>query len=124
MPQIEVHVDEDDQDDALRSLRNWLTDDSAVRTTAEISLLEHPEQDGAMGSVLEAVQLVTENGWSAASFVLALATWRQARGRTPRITLRQGDIEVTLTDASAAEIERVIAALTGADSDQPDSRRA
>ncbi|MFF9788371.1 effector-associated constant component EACC1 [Streptomyces nigrescens] len=124
MPQIEVHVDEDDQDDALRSLRNWLTDDSAVRTTAEISLLEHPKQDGAMGGVLEAVQLVTENGWSAASFVLALATWRQTRGRTPRITLRQGDIEVTLSDASAAEIERVIAALTSADADQPDSRRA
>ncbi|MGW8973310.1 effector-associated constant component EACC1 [Streptomyces platensis] len=123
MSQIEVRIDEDDRDDALLSLRSWLTDDSAVRTTADVSLLERPVQGGAMGGALEAVQLVTENGWSAASFVLALVTWRQTRGRAPCITLRRGDIEITLTDASAAEIERVITSLTSA-ADQPDSRQA
>ncbi|MFF0158244.1 hypothetical protein ACFYRY_12040 [Streptomyces sp. NPDC005263] len=112
MTRIEVRVDEHDEDEALQSLCGWLTDDFAVRTTAEVSLLERPAQRGAMGGWLDAVQLVTENGWSAASFVLALAAWRQTRARAPHITVRQGDLEITITDASPAEIERAISALS------------
>jgi hypothetical protein len=108
---IEVRVDEHDQDEALQSLCGWLTDDLAVRTTAEVSLVERPAPSGAMGGWLDAVQLVTENGWSAASFVLALAAWRQTRAHAPRITIRHSDLEITITDASPEEIERVIASL-------------
>ncbi|MFJ8828330.1 hypothetical protein ACIREE_42315 [Streptomyces sp. NPDC102467] len=111
MTHIEVRVDEHDRDEALQSLSGWLTDDLAVRTTAEVSLLERPTQSGAMGGWLDAVQLVTENGWSAASFVMALAAWRQTRARTPRITIRRDDLEITITDASPAEIERAITSL-------------
>lgn len=112
MTHIEVRVDEQDQDEALQSLFGWLTEDPAVRTTAEVSLHERPAPSGAMGGWLDAVQLVTENGWSAASFALALTAWRQTRARTSRITIRHGDLEITITDASPAEIERAISSLT------------
>jgi transposase len=35
-------------------------------------------------------ELATGNGWSAASFVLAVAAWRQTRPRAPQVTIRRG----------------------------------
>ncbi|MET8292189.1 hypothetical protein ABZV80_44910 [Streptomyces sp. NPDC005132] len=35
------------------------------------------------GKGLDVVQLVAGNGWSAASFVLSVAAWRQTRPRAP-----------------------------------------
>ncbi|WP_404200310.1 effector-associated constant component EACC1 [Streptomyces tauricus] len=48
-----------------------------------------------MGGVLDVLQLVTANGWSAASFVLSVAAWRQTRPRTPQVTIRRGTTEIS-----------------------------
>ncbi|KNB52789.1 effector-associated constant component EACC1 [Streptomyces caatingaensis] len=114
MTLIEVRVEEQDQDEALRSLSTWLAGDSAVRRFAEVSLAERPAGSGAMGGWLEAVQLVTENGWSAASFVLSLVTWRRTRPQPHRVTIRHGDVELSLNHATPEEIERIVTALNSA----------
>ncbi|MFE5112989.1 hypothetical protein [Streptomyces sp. NPDC056663] len=59
---------------------------------------------GEMGTVLDVLQLVTGNGWSAASFVLV--AWRLTRQQQPRVEIRHGDTVIVLTDCSPEEIEQ------------------
>jgi hypothetical protein len=65
-----------------------------------------------MGSAAEVIQLVTENGWSAASFVMAVVAWKRTRPQTPQITISRDDTTVSLTNCSDEEVERVIRILS------------
>ncbi|TQK52932.1 hypothetical protein FBY35_3395 [Streptomyces sp. SLBN-118] len=110
---IEVSVEGGEDD--LRSLHGWLRDDPDVRRTADLTLLESPTRPGDMGAGLDLLQLLTGNGWSAISFAIAVATWRQARHRNPQVTVRRGDTVVELSNCNEAEVQRLIAWLEEAD---------
>ncbi|WP_037570982.1 effector-associated constant component EACC1 [Phaeacidiphilus oryzae] len=114
--QVLVRLKGDHPEGELRSLHNWLRDDRETRRTATISLVEKPLEPGAMGGELDAIKLVTENVWSAAAFLMTVVTWRRTRPKPAQITIRRGDLEVTLEKGTDDEIERVIAAL-GSSSD-------
>ncbi|MGW1768931.1 effector-associated constant component EACC1 [Streptomyces sp. NPDC002073] len=90
----------------LRSLQGWLRSDPDVRRTAATDLQGSAPRPGEMGTALDVLELVTGNGWSAASFVLALVTWRQTRPQRPRVEIHRGDTVIVLTDCSPEEIER------------------
>ncbi|MEU1013849.1 hypothetical protein [Streptomyces sp. NPDC005890] len=102
----------------LRSLQGWLRADPEVRRSAAIEVGGGVPGPGEMGTGLDVLQLVTGNGWSAASFVLALVAWRQSRPKRPRVEVCRGDTTVVLTDCSEEEIERVVRALEAADADE------
>ncbi|MCC9311824.1 hypothetical protein LN042_32980 [Kitasatospora sp. RB6PN24] len=110
--QIELRVDGEQHDDELRSLHAWLKQDRDGRGSSELSLVERSAGPGAMGGMLDVVQLVTGNVWSAASFTISLVTWRQTRPRSPQVTVRRGDAEVVLTNASEAEVQRIVELLS------------
>ncbi|MEU5402840.1 hypothetical protein ABZ348_26480 [Streptomyces sp. NPDC005963] len=101
----------------LRSLQQWLRSDPEVRRSGRVEIIGGDPRPGEMGAALDVLQLVTGNGWSAASFVLALATWRQTRPRRPRLEIRRGDTVYFLTGGTDEEVERVIRALD-VDSDE------
>jgi len=65
-----------------------------------------------MGSPVEVIKLVTENGWSAASFVMAVVAWKRTRPQNPQITISRDDTTVSLTNCSDEEVERVIRILS------------
>jgi hypothetical protein len=106
-----LRVEGDQAADDLRSLWKWLHDSPSIRRTSTISLLEESPVQGEMGIGLDAIQLVTGNVWSAASFVMSLVAWRQTRPRSPRVTIRRGDTEITLADSTETEIQQAVAAL-------------
>ncbi|MFJ7912681.1 hypothetical protein [Kitasatospora sp. NPDC096204] len=110
--QVEVKVSGDGQETELRSLHTWLGQDPQVRSSATLSLVERPAGAGAMGGWLDTLQIVTENGWSAASFVMTVVTWRQTRPRPPKVIVRHGGIEVVLTEGTDAEMQQVIELLS------------
>ncbi|MFF5932075.1 hypothetical protein [Streptomyces sp. NPDC012508] len=95
----------------LRSLQGWLRSDPDVRRTAVTDIRGNTPRPGEMGAALDVLQLVTGNGWSAASFVLALVAWRQSRPQRSRVEIHRGDTVMILTDCSPEEIERVTRAL-------------
>ncbi|WP_439676778.1 effector-associated constant component EACC1 [Embleya sp. MST-111070] len=96
----------------LRSLYAWLGRDPGLRGTARTSLSgREPSRLDEMGSVLDVIQLITDSGWSAASLAVAVAAWRGTRPRSPQITVRRGASEITLTDMSEAEVQRLLAFL-------------
>ncbi|WP_411761907.1 effector-associated constant component EACC1 [Streptomyces tunisiensis] len=57
----------------LRSLQGWLRADPETRRSVTAQVRGGVPGPGEMGAALDVLQLVTGNGWSAASFVLAVA---------------------------------------------------
>ncbi|MEU1330177.1 hypothetical protein [Streptomyces sp. NPDC005865] len=92
----------------LRSLHTWLRSDAIMRRSATLELQEASLQPGHMGSAVEVIKLVTENGWSAASFVMAVVAWKRTRPQSPQITISRDDTTISLTNCSDEEVERVI----------------
>ncbi|MFF7414854.1 effector-associated constant component EACC1 [Streptomyces platensis] len=103
---VEVRVESGDNE--LRSLLNWLRSDPDIRRSAALEMREQPPQEGQMGTAADVLQLVTENGWNAANFVLALAAWKRTRPRASRVTVRRDDLVDALTDCSEEQIARII----------------
>lgn len=95
----------------LRSLHAWLRNDASVRRSSTLEVKEDGvPQPGQMGAALEVIKMVTENGWSAASFVMAVVAWKRTRPQSPPITIdRDGTTTtLTLTNCSDEEVQRVI----------------
>ncbi|MFI1294163.1 hypothetical protein ACH4VM_38185 [Streptomyces sp. NPDC020792] len=116
---LEVHVEPDAG--GLRSLQSWLRSDPDVRRSVTTEMRGSVPQPGEMGTALDVLQLVTGNGWSAASFVLALVAWRQTRPQRPRVEIRRGDTAIVLTDCSPEEIERATRVLDAAADEDRDA---
>jgi hypothetical protein len=106
--QLDVCVDGPQQEDDLRSLHDWLRREPAVRKTARLGLRDAPAASGTMGSTLDVLELVTGNGWSAAAFIMSVVTWRSTRPRRPRVTVRRGDVEITVLEGTDEEIARLV----------------
>jgi hypothetical protein len=102
----------------LRSLQSWLRADPVVRRSTEVEVGGNVPGPGEMGTALDVLGLVTGNGWSAASFVLAVAAWRQSRPQRPRVEILRGDTVIVLTDCSQEEIEQATRALASADGEE------
>ncbi|MFF7656410.1 hypothetical protein ACFZCY_42435 [Streptomyces sp. NPDC007983] len=98
-------------EEELRSLQDWLRRDPAVRRGAHVELVQAAPAPGQMGVLTDVLQLVTDNAWSAASFALALSTWRQTRPQARRITVRRGDLAVSLDGGGDEDLRRLIEAL-------------
>ncbi|WP_327350133.1 hypothetical protein OG772_36315 [Streptomyces sp. NBC_01321] len=116
---IEVHLESGAGE--LRSLQGWLRSDPDVRRSAATEVQGSTPRPGEMGTALDVLQLVTGNGWSAASFVLALVAWRQTRPQQPRMEIRRRDTVIVLTDCSPEEIERATRALNAAPDEDRDA---
>lgn len=95
----------------LRSLQGWLRADPVVRRSVVVGVRAAAPGPGEMGTVIDVLELVTGNGWSAASFVLAVAAWRQSRPQRPRVEIRRGQTVIVLAEGSEEEIERAVRAL-------------
>jgi Effector Associated Constant Component 1 len=95
----------------LRSLQGWLRADPAMRRSVVVGVRGGVPGPGEMGSVVDVLELVTGNGWSAASFVLAVAAWRQSRPQRPRVEIRRGETVIVLAEGSQEEIARAVRAL-------------
>ncbi|MGA6158102.1 effector-associated constant component EACC1 [Stenotrophomonas sp. NPDC087984] len=123
---IDVAVDGGEAE--LRSLLDWLRRDPAARRGAHVELVQAEPSPGQMGVLTDVLQLVTENAWSAASFALALSTWRQTRPHARRITVRRGDLTVDLDGGDDEELRRLIDVLVrpaaAPDSDRDRDRQA
>ncbi|MEU5255532.1 effector-associated constant component EACC1 [Streptomyces longwoodensis] len=99
----------------LRSLQGWLRSDPVVRRSIAVGVRGGVPRPGEMGTTLDVLELVTGNGWSAASFVLAVAAWRQSRPQRPRVEIRRGETVIVLAEGSEDDIARAVRALEAVD---------
>ncbi|MEU6260476.1 hypothetical protein [Streptomyces sp. NPDC047043] len=119
--QFQIQVPSSRQESELRSLQGWLRHEPATRA-ATVSLGGKTPAPGSMGQLFDVLELVTGNGWSAASFVLSVLTWRQTRPRPPQVVIRRGEVEISLAEGSEEEVRALVAALEqGDDTPRPAS---
>ncbi|WP_338326658.1 effector-associated constant component EACC1 [Streptomyces lasalocidi] len=106
----------------LRSLQGWLRADPVVRRSTAVGVRGGGPEPGEMGTALDVLELVTGNGWSAASFVLAVAAWRQSRPQRPKVEIRRGETVIVLAEGSEDDIARAVRALEAIDGGQGENR--
>lgn len=107
---IQVSMSGEEAEQELRSFYRWLQDDEDIRRHARVSLHPNAPKQGEMGSALEAIELVLNYGFEVANFAFAYAAWRQTRRDKPKVTIKRGEIEVTITDDEKT-IKNIIQAL-------------
>ncbi|TQL97297.1 hypothetical protein FB559_2876 [Actinoallomurus bryophytorum] len=108
---INVYMSGDQAEQELRSLFAWLQQESSVRRQALLSLESTPPAAGEMGGVLEGIKVVADEGFQAANFAIAYASWRATRSKRPKVTIKQAGIEITLDDADPETVEKIVTAL-------------
>ncbi|MCI3223144.1 hypothetical protein [Streptomyces sp. NP-1717] len=106
--QVQISVEGDAL--SLTHLHSWLQRDPGTRRIPmTVASLSRDEM-----STFDVIDLLLGNGIAAANLAVAIAAWRSARGaalngRTVR--LECGGTSVTVTDASAEDIERILRGL-------------
>jgi len=109
---IRVYMAGDQAEQELRSLLTWLRDEADVRRYARMSLESAQPAVGEMGGALEAIKLVTDEGFQIANFALALLSWRATRSKRPEVTIKRDGVEISLAEADPEAIEKIVAALS------------
>ncbi|THA39788.1 hypothetical protein [Streptomyces sp. A1547] len=98
---VQVGLIGDEAGDELRRLEQWLRQDQELRRVA-ITAQAAPVEDGDMGPVTQALQLLLEPQGVLTAVAASLGTWAGVRRRQVHIRVRSGDKEVEI-DASRLE---------------------
>ena len=107
---LEVTVDADQQD--LLSLYRWLKDES-LQPAVRVSLGHPPDRPDDMGSFAEWLDIVVSNGIALGSLVVAVATWRESRSRTPKVRITHGETVVVVEGGSPEQVQHIIDEISG-----------
>ncbi|MFD5574003.1 effector-associated constant component EACC1 [Streptomyces cadmiisoli] len=67
---------------------------------------------GQMGTVIDVLQLITGNGWSAVAFALAYKDWRRTRTSDTPLTISYNGTQVAVSGADAEAVARITQVLT------------
>lgn len=98
-------------DSELEHLHEWLLRARDLRTFAEISKVAAAPEPDRMGLSLDAVELILNSGFQLASLALAIVTWRKSAEPRSALTVRRGDVEVTVSREGLESVENVLEAL-------------
>ena len=95
---VQIALIGDEAGDELRRLEQWLRKDEDLRHITIVAE-QAPVENGDMGPVLDALQLMLEPQGVLAALAASLGTWAGTRRRNVRVRVRSGDKEVEI-DAS------------------------
>jgi hypothetical protein len=105
MTRVCIDVDEDSR----LPLYRWLIDDPDVRRDATVSLAGGQREN--MGA-LDVINVVLSNTIAFSGLVVAIASWRGVRRDPPQVQIERDGVRVTVNDASAETLRRVIEAFS------------
>ncbi|MEV0280214.1 hypothetical protein AB0I22_28010 [Streptomyces sp. NPDC050610] len=98
---IEIGITGDDAEAELRSLRDWLADEPDIRRHTQITLAAAEPEPGDMGSALDLIKLVADEGFQLANLAIAYAAWKATRSRRSNVSVRRDGEPVPLDEAQA-----------------------
>jgi hypothetical protein len=100
---LDIAVDGDGRDLVL--LRDWLIANPSIRRTATVSLTARAAVPGAMGAAADLITIVAGTALDLGSLLVAIAAWLRPRPTVTTVTIRRGDVEVTITGADRAALD-------------------
>ncbi|MGN9844239.1 effector-associated constant component EACC1 [Nonomuraea sp. H19] len=108
---IYIAMNGNEAEQEVRSLCTWLQEDDYIRRNAQVTFQASPPSQGSMGPDFETIELLVSSGFELANLALAYLSWRASRIERPPVTIRRGDIEVTLSESDPETIRKVFDAL-------------
>ncbi|MBC3990919.1 hypothetical protein H8N00_18960 [Streptomyces sp. AC563] len=104
-----------DSDSLLRSLRDWLSREDALR--GRVALCPRPIAEGEMGGLVEALVVSLGSGGAGALIVQSVSTWLGQRRSDVTVTIKASDGREVTVDARCvrdpqaiiSEVERLAA---------------
>lgn len=107
---VELRLECESTED-IESLHRWLRQEQEVRVDGALArvLDDDPE---AMGALLDVLTLVIGSGLSAGQLALAVASWRDSRRPSPKVTITHTAADGATTRIEAADHAALAAALT------------
>ncbi|AZM77110.1 hypothetical protein D1J63_20740 [Streptomyces sp. KPB2] len=105
---MEIDIVVGDDPSGVSSLRRWLLAEPDLRGQALVSVRIEGQQQGAMGSGLDVVNVVLSNSIALGSLLVAVATWRRSRPRAPQVTMERDGVVVTLDGDSPEAVQRIL----------------
>ncbi|MFD8488471.1 hypothetical protein [Streptomyces sp. NPDC059712] len=105
---MEIDIVVGDDPSGVSSLRRWLLAEPDLRGQASVSVRTEGQQQGAMGSGLDVVNVVLSNSIALGSLLVAVATWRRSRPRAPQVTMERDGVVVTLDGDSPEAVQRIL----------------
>lgn len=100
-----VGVDGPDAADELRDLREWIENDSELRTHVALSYVVSDQGLDDMGPGLDLLEFVVSSGTSLGSLIVSIAAWRDSRRQQPTLDFhREGLHPRTLTMTASDEM--------------------
>jgi len=108
---VSITTSSTDAENDLRSLCQWLREDSYIRRHASVDLGAVEPAAGRMGALFDSIELVLNSGFQMGNLALAWAAWRATRPRAPEVTFERNGMKVTLSGQDAETAARLLAAL-------------
>src|ERR1700757_2863304 len=106
--EIKIRVLSDEDQEPLQSIYEWLKDDTDVRISADIRMIESRPQPGSQSGEIELITLIVSSGFNMAQLGIAIATWRSSLKKQPaiRVEVEGTHSTVTKTDTEPMAIEK------------------
>jgi hypothetical protein len=106
---IRIRMRGPNADRELAALYAWLGDEASIREHAVLSMVAAEPGPSDMGAAFNAIQLMLDDGFQAASLALAYVSWRATRTGRPDVVIEaDGGQEVAL-DGDDLAVAKTIA---------------
>jgi hypothetical protein len=112
----------DHETENTAALYQWLLEDPAIRRIAIPELKASSGEDGAMGGVVMAIELVINEGATLGTLAVAIAQWLRPHPTPPTVSLTCGSVKILVSDGQAKSIGQALTGLASGES--PDEERA
>ena len=107
---VELRLECESTED-IESLHRWLRREQAIRVDGGLARALDEDAE-AMGALLDVLTLVIGSGLSAGQLALAVASWRDSRQPSPKVTITHTAADGATTRIEAADHAALAAALT------------
>ncbi|MEV6871688.1 hypothetical protein [Amycolatopsis sp. NPDC051128] len=104
--EIKLSIVEDDVQESLHSLYEWLLDDHDIRSGSSVTPVAAAPVSGDMAGELELISLVVSSGFNIAGLVVAVANWRSTRTKPRPVCIEIDGVKITVENDEPETVER------------------
>jgi hypothetical protein len=113
----EIRLDGSPAPELTRGLLRWLAADPVLRRAGTTRLASAPASSGELGAATEWIEFLASSVIDLSALVVAVAAWRDTREPKLSVTIKRGNVTVTVNTNDPDDLARIAELLSGEDDD-------